>query len=44
MLFWAIWYPAIYWFIVAVTTVVAVPRALKRRGRVKYATWQSPDR
>jgi biofilm PGA synthesis N-glycosyltransferase PgaC len=44
-MFWAIWYPAIYWFLSAATTVVAVPKGmLKRRQREKYARWVSPVR
>ncbi len=44
-MFWAIWYPAIYWFLSAATTVVAVPKGmLKRRRKEKYARWVSPDR
>ena len=42
--FWAIWYPAIYWVITASTSVVALPLALHRRGRVRDAAWRSPDR
>lgn len=42
-MFWAIWYPAVYWAISAATTVVAVPKAIlkKRSGR---AVWTSPAR
>lgn len=41
--YWMIWYPMVYWFISATTTVVALPKALfKRRG--KRAVWVSPDR
>jgi len=43
-LFWAIWYPAFYWLIAAGTSVVALPIALRYRGRTGHATWQSPDR
>lgn len=44
-MFWAIWYPAIYWFLSAATTVVAVPKGmLKRRKKEKYARWVSPVR
>jgi poly-beta-1,6-N-acetyl-D-glucosamine synthase len=43
-LFWAIWYPAVYWLITAGTSVVALPLALAHRGRKGYAVWQSPDR
>ena len=43
-LFWAIWYPAVYWLINAVTTVVAVPRGIAHYGRTRYAVWRSPGR
>lgn len=43
-LFWAIWYPALYWAITAGTSVVALPVALASRGRVRHAVWRSPDR
>jgi len=45
-IFWAIWYPAIYWVITAAASVVALPLALRLRlqGRVGHAVWQSPDR
>jgi biofilm PGA synthesis N-glycosyltransferase PgaC len=43
-LFWAIWYPAVYWLINAATTVVAVPRGVARYGRTRYAVWRSPGR
>ena len=43
-LYWAIWYPMVYWTLVSVTTVVAAPRVLLRRGREHYARWQSPER
>jgi biofilm PGA synthesis N-glycosyltransferase PgaC len=43
-LFWAIWYPAVYWMISSFATVVAIPIALYWRGRVRYATWKSPER
>jgi biofilm PGA synthesis N-glycosyltransferase PgaC len=43
-LFWAIWYPAVFWVITAATSVVALPLALRRRGRLRDAAWRSPDR
>lgn len=43
-LFWAIWYPAIYWFLSAATTIVAVPKGIFRRGKTQYAVWKSPKR
>ena len=42
--FWAIWYPALYWVITAGTSVVALPVALASQGRVRHAIWRSPDR
>lgn len=42
-IFWVIWYPFIYWMILAVTAVLAVPRAVfKKKG--ESAVWVSPDR
>ncbi|UCH53598.1 MAG: poly-beta-1,6 N-acetyl-D-glucosamine synthase [Pseudomonadota bacterium] len=43
-LYWAIWYPAVYWLINAATTVVAVPKGLLQRGKTRFATWKSPGR
>lgn len=43
-LFWAIWYPAVYWMISSIATIVAIPMAIYWRGRVRYATWKSPER
>lgn len=43
-LFWAIWYPALYWVITAGTSVVALPVALSNLGRSRNALWRSPDR
>ncbi len=43
-LFWAIWYPAVYWVISAATTVVAVPKGVYRYGKTRYAVWRSPKR
>jgi biofilm PGA synthesis N-glycosyltransferase PgaC len=43
-LFWAIWYPALYWVITASTSVVALPLALNNLGRSRNAVWRSPDR
>lgn len=43
-MFWAIWYPGLYWFISAATTVVAIPKGLMRRGKDKHVSWQSPVR
>lgn len=43
--FWAIWYPAGYWFLSAATTVVAVPKAmLAKRKQARHARWISPKR
>lgn len=43
-LFWAIWYPAVYWMISSFATIVAVPKAIYYHGRIRYATWKSPER
>lgn len=43
-MFWAIWYPAVYWMIAAATTVVAVPKGLSKLGKTRYAIWTSPVR
>lgn len=43
-LYWAIWYPALYWMISSFATVVAIPKAVYYRGKVRYATWKSPGR
>ena len=43
-LFWAIWYPALYWAITAGTSVVALPLALANLGSSRNAVWRSPDR
>jgi biofilm PGA synthesis N-glycosyltransferase PgaC len=43
-LYWAIWYPMVYWTLTSITTVVAIPQALLRRGHQHYARWQSPER
>ncbi len=43
--FWAIWYPAGYWFLSAATTVVAVPKGmLAKRKQARHARWTSPVR
>jgi len=43
-LFWAIWYPAIYWFISAAATVVAIPKGIYKYNKTQYAVWRSPKR
>jgi len=40
---WMIWYPMIYWLIMAVTSCLGLYRAIFF-GRKKLATWVSPDR
>jgi biofilm PGA synthesis N-glycosyltransferase PgaC len=42
-MFWVIWYPAAFWLISLGTTVVAVPRVLFGRKRMR-GLWVSPDR
>jgi len=41
--FWMIWYPLAFWIISALSTVVALPKVL-RRQRHQRARWVSPDR
>jgi biofilm PGA synthesis N-glycosyltransferase PgaC len=41
--FWMVWYPAVFWLLTLGTSVVALPRVL-RRGRGVRARWVSPDR
>jgi biofilm PGA synthesis N-glycosyltransferase PgaC len=41
--YWMIWYPVVYWLLNVFTTVVAVPKAIRKR-RGTRATWVSPDR
>jgi|GEM_PF-9733 len=45
-LFWAIWYPAVYWIFNAATTVVAVPIGIRQfvRKVQSSGTWRSPGR
>ena len=42
-MYWMIWYPMAFWLISALTTAVALPRALLR-PRMERTTWVSPDR
>ena len=42
-MFWIIWYPLAFWLISALTSVVALPRALTRPRHTR-TTWISPDR
>lgn len=41
--YWMIWYPAAYWMLTLLTSVVAIPKTLLRSKRAK-AIWVSPDR
>jgi len=41
--YWMIWYPFVFWIIVALTSIVALPMVLKR-STGKRARWVSPDR
>jgi len=43
-LYWAIWYPMVYWTLSSITTVMAIPQVLLRHGRPQHVRWQSPDR
>jgi poly-beta-1,6-N-acetyl-D-glucosamine synthase len=40
--FWVVWYPLVYWVIIAITTVKASYNVLIKKRR--SATWKSPDR
>jgi biofilm PGA synthesis N-glycosyltransferase PgaC len=42
-MFWLVWYPIVFWAGQAMTTIVALPRAILHRDRVR-GTWVSPDR
>jgi biofilm PGA synthesis N-glycosyltransferase PgaC len=42
-LFWIIWYPAAFWMLSAMTTIMAFPKVLLR-PRAQRTTWVSPDR
>ncbi|MEJ2108204.1 MAG: poly-beta-1,6-N-acetyl-D-glucosamine synthase [Acidiferrobacteraceae bacterium] len=42
--FWAIWYPAIYWLINALTTLAAAIHGLGHSRRPRTGTWRSPGR
>jgi biofilm PGA synthesis N-glycosyltransferase PgaC len=41
--YWMIWYPMVYWVFHATASVVAVPKAIRKR-RGSRAIWVSPDR
>lgn len=41
--YWMIWYPMAYWALSVLTAVVAVPKAILHRRRIR-GTWESPDR
>jgi len=43
-LFWAIWYPAVYWILSAATTVVAIPKAIFKSKKARNGVWKSPVR
>lgn len=43
VLVWLLWYPAFYWLVNCVVTVVAVPKAVFK-DRMASAVWRSPDR
>lgn len=40
---WAIWYPTFYWYFNALVILAAIPKTIFRK-RIKFATWDSPDR
>ncbi len=43
-LFWAIWYPAMYWMISAATTVAAISIGIKNLSSLRTGLWKSPGR
>ncbi len=43
-IFWAIWYPAVYWIINATTTIVAVYKHFLKSGEKRHGRWESPTR
>jgi biofilm PGA synthesis N-glycosyltransferase PgaC len=40
--FWVVWYPLVYWIIIAITEIKAIYNVVIKRKR--SATWKSPDR
>jgi poly-beta-1,6-N-acetyl-D-glucosamine synthase len=42
--FWVVWYPLVYWLMMAITTLKAIYIVLFQRKRKRSATWMSPDR
>jgi len=44
-LYWAIWYPMVYWGLSCLATIVAVPQIIRHGGQsARYARWKSPER
>jgi len=43
-IFWAIWYPAVYWIINATTTIVAVYKHFLKSEGKRHGRWESPTR
>jgi len=43
-LWWVIWYPLVYWSLSLSTTLLAFPKVILRKKRVRRARWVSPDR
>ncbi len=43
-IFWAGWYPFLYWLINPLTSIAALPKAVGRTIRGGQAVWNSPDR
>jgi len=41
---WAIWYPTFYWYFNGIVILRAIPKALFRDKKKKFAIWDSPDR
>lgn len=42
-LYWIIWYPAVFWMLALLTTLVSFPKVMFRKRRER-ARWVSPDR
>ncbi|MCA1060844.1 poly-beta-1,6 N-acetyl-D-glucosamine synthase [Rossellomorea aquimaris] len=45
-IWWAGWYPMVYWMISVLALIPAIPKAVKilTTNKTEYATWDSPDR
>ncbi len=43
LIFWAVWYPLVYWMLNSAVLLVAIPKTVFRK-RQHFGTWVSPDR